>query len=89
MADVSIRIAETGEQVCAEAIDLVKSRVGRVSAFNQIVVIDERQTRSGKVLRATMAKIADNVDWTMPATIDDPVILDEITLALQSIGYAE
>jgi propionyl-CoA synthetase len=36
-----------------------------------------------------MAKIADNVDWTMPATIDDPVILDEITTALQSIGYAK
>ena len=82
--------AKPAEQVCAEAIDLVKSRVGRVSAFNQIVVIDRLpKTRSGKVLRATMAKIADNVDWTMPATIDDPVILDEITTALQSIGYAK
>ena len=82
--------AKPVEQVCAEAIDLVKSRVGRVSAFNQIVVIDRLpKTRSGKVLRATMAKIADNVDWTMPATIDDPVILDEITWALQSIGYAK
>ncbi|MGB1962112.1 MAG: AMP-binding protein [Candidatus Puniceispirillaceae bacterium] len=82
--------AKPAEQVCAEAIDLVKSRVGRVSAFNQIVVIDRLpKTRSGKVLRATMAKIADNVDWTMPATIDDPVILDEITRALQSIGYAK
>ena len=82
--------AKPAEQVCAEAIDLVKSRVGRVSAFNQIVVIDRLpKTRSGKVLRATMAKIADNVDWTMPATIDDPVILKEITRALQSIGYAK
>ncbi len=82
--------AKPAEQVCAEAIDLVKSRVGRVSAFNQIVVTDRLpKTRSGKVLRATMAKIADNVDWTMPATIDDPVILDEITRALQSIGYAK
>ena len=41
-----------------------------------------------KVLRGTMAKIADGADWSMPATIDDPVILDEITIALQSIGYA-
>jgi propionyl-CoA synthetase len=40
------------------------------------------------VLRGTMAKIADNESWTMPATIDDPVILDEITIALQSLGYA-
>ena len=61
-----------------------------MSAFNQIVVIDRLpKTRSGKVLRATMAKIADNVDWTMPATIDDPVIRGEITRALQSIGYAK
>ena len=82
--------AKPAREVCAEAVDLVKSRVGRVSAFNQIVVIDRLpKTRSGKVLRATMAKIADNVDWTMPATIDDPVILDEITTALQSIGYAK
>ena len=82
--------AKPAKDVCAEAVDLVKSRVGRVSAFNQIVVIDRLpKTRSGKVLRATMAKIADNVDWTMPATIDDPVILDEITTALQSIGYAK
>jgi len=63
--------------------------VGRVSAFNLVVVIDRLpKTRSGKVLRGTMAKIADNESWTMPATIDDPVILEEITVALQSIGYA-
>ncbi len=79
--------AKPVEQVCAEAINLVKSRVGRVSALNQIVVIDRlSKTRSGKVLRATIAKIADNVVWTMPVTIDDPVFLDEITWALQSIG---
>ena len=46
------------------------------------------KTRSGKVLRGTMRKIADNEDWHMPATIDDPVILDEITEALRGIGYA-
>ena len=76
------------EQVCAEAVDLVKSRVGRVSALNQIVVIDRLpKTRSGKVLRGTMAKIADGEEWTMPATIDDPVILDEIGASLKTIGY--
>ena len=76
------------EQVCAEAIDLVKSRVGRVSAFNLVVAIDRLpKTRSGKVLRGTMAKIADGVEWTMPATIDDPVILDEIAAALKTLGY--
>jgi len=76
------------EQVCAESIDLVKTRVGRVSAFNLVVAIDRLpKTRSGKVLRGTMAKIADGVEWNMPATIDDPVILDEITTALKTLGY--
>ena len=76
------------EAVCTEAIDLVKSRVGRVSAFNLVVAIDRLpKTRSGKVLRGTMAKIADGVEWTMPATIDDPVILDEIATALKTLGY--
>ena len=76
------------EQVCSEAIDLVKGRVGRVSAFNLVVAIDRLpKTRSGKVLRGTMAKIADGEEWTMPATIDDPVTLDEIGAALKTIGY--
>ena len=44
--------------------------------------------RSGKVLRGTMKSIADRKDWKMPATIDDPVILDEITVALEDLGYA-
>ena len=46
------------------------------------------KTRSGKVLRGTMAKIADGAEWSVPATIDDPVILDEIAGALKKIGYA-
>jgi propionyl-CoA synthetase len=46
------------------------------------------KTRSGKILRGTMVKIADGADWKMPATIDDPAILDEITLALRTLGFA-
>tara|TARA_Y100000991_G_scaffold191201_1_gene158025 strand:+ start:672 stop:848 length:177 start_codon:yes stop_codon:yes gene_type:complete len=46
------------------------------------------KTRSGKVLRGTIAKIADGESWTMPATIDDPIILEEIATAVKSIGYA-
>ena len=45
------------------------------------------KTRSGKILRGVMRKIADGEDWQMPATIDDPEVLDEITEALSSIGY--
>jgi propionyl-CoA synthetase len=47
------------------------------------------KTRSGKILRGTIVKIADGVEWKMPATIDDPAILDEIKAALQSLGYAK
>jgi len=46
------------------------------------------KTRSGKILRGTMKKIADSQEYTPPATIDDPVILDEITTALKGAGYA-
>ena len=75
--------------IASEAITLVKERVGRISAFNQIIVVERLpKTRSGKVLRGTMAKIADGESWTMPATIDDPIILDEIATALKSLGYA-
>jgi propionyl-CoA synthetase len=77
------------EDIASEAITLVKERVGRISAFNQIIVVERLpKTRSGKVLRGTMAKIADGESWTIPATIDDPIILDEIATALKSIGYA-
>ena len=75
--------------IMTEAITLVKDRVGRVSSFNLIVVIDRLpKTRSGKILRGTIAKIADGENWNMPATIDDPAILGEIKTALQSIGFA-
>jgi propionyl-CoA synthetase len=47
------------------------------------------KTRSGKILRGTIQKIADNKEWKMPATIDDPVVLDEIKQALSTVGYAQ
>jgi propionyl-CoA synthetase len=47
------------------------------------------KTRSGKILRGTIQKIADNKEWKMPATIDDPTVLDEMQTALETIGYAK
>ena len=77
------------QDIVAEAIELVRNRVGRVAALNQLVIVDRLpKTRSGKVLRGTVAKIADGTTWAVPAAIDDPVILDEITAALKTIGYA-
>ncbi|MEM7669864.1 MAG: propionyl-CoA synthetase, partial [Pseudomonadota bacterium] len=66
----------------------VRAEIGPVAAFKLACVIDRLpKTRSGKILRGTMAAIADGRDWKMPATIDDPVILDEIAAALRGIGY--
>lgn len=75
--------------ITAEVVKLVREKIGPVAAFKLACVVDRLpKTRSGKILRATMVSIADGTDWKMPATIDDPVILDEITAALKTLGYA-
>ncbi|WP_065329233.1 propionate-CoA ligase PrpE [Tritonibacter mobilis] len=75
--------------ITTEVVKLVREKIGPVAAFKLACVVDRLpKTRSGKILRATMVSIADGTDWKMPATIDDPVILDEITAALQTLGYA-
>ena len=76
--------------VVAECVKLVREKIGPVAAFKLAVVVDRLpKTRSGKILRATMVKIADSETFKLPATIDDPAILDEIKVALQGIGYAK
>jgi propionyl-CoA synthetase len=75
-------------EVVKECVKLVRDRIGPVAAFKLACVVDRLpKTRSGKILRGTMAKIADGEDYRMPATIDDPAILDEITVALSGLGY--
>ncbi len=70
-----------------EVVGLVRDRIGPVAAFKMVVTIKRLpKTRSGKILRGTMQKIADREEWKMPATIDDPVILDEISEALKARG---
>ena len=70
-----------------EIIALVRDKIGPVAAFKiAITVARLPKTRSGKILRGTIKKIADGDPWTMPATIDDPVILDEIAGALKGHG---
>ncbi|MBF0374356.1 MAG: propionyl-CoA synthetase [Alphaproteobacteria bacterium] len=77
-------------QVVKEVVQLVRERIGPVAAFKSATVVNRLpKTRSGKILRGTMQKIADNEDYKMPATIDDPGILPEIEEALTSIGYAK
>lgn len=78
------------EDVIAECVALVREKIGPVADFKRACVVDRLpKTRSGKILRATMAKIADSQPWKMPATIDDPAILDEITDALRRMGLAK
>lgn len=76
------------EDIVKEVISLVREQIGPVAAFKLATVVDRLpKTRSGKILRAIMAKIADGEEFKMPATIDDPAILDEIRTALQNVGY--
>jgi propionyl-CoA synthetase len=68
----------------------VREKIGPVAAFKLVSVVNRLpKTRSGKILRGTMVSIADSKPYKMPATIDDPAILDEIKAALQPMGYAK
>ncbi len=76
-------------EIVSEVIRSVREEIGPVASFKTAAIVKRLpKTRSGKILRGTMGKIADNQEWKMPATIDDPAILDEIKEALQAIGYA-
>jgi propionyl-CoA synthetase len=74
-------------EIEAECVALVREKIGPVAAFKLAIAVARLpKTRSGKILRGTMKKIADGEAWTLPATIDDPAILDEIGGALQAKG---
>jgi propionyl-CoA synthetase len=78
------------DELGKELVKLVREQIGPVAAFKHITVVKRLpKTRSGKILRGTMVKIADGSEWKMPATIDDPAILDEISSSLQEMGYAK
>ena len=77
------------QEIVQECVAMVRERIGPVAAFKTACVVARLpKTRSGKILRGTMRKIADSEEFTPPATIDDPVILDEIREGLQGVGYA-
>ncbi len=71
------------EAIVSEVVRKVREEIGPVAAFRRAIVVERLpKTRSGKILRGTMRSIADGEAWKMPATIDDPAILDEIARAL-------
>ena len=76
------------EEIVTEEVQRVRDQIGPVASFKTASVVARLpKTRSGKILRGTIQKIADGKEWNMPATIDDPIILDEITQALNTMGY--
>lgn len=80
-------VARSPQEIEAECVKMIRDQIGPVASLKTVMIVARLpKTRSGKILRSTMRKIADREEWKMPATIDDPAILDEITLALKSKG---
>lgn len=78
------------DEIIKEVIQMVRDRIGPVASFKTAAVVKRLpKTRSGKILRGTIQKIADNKEYKTPATIDDPATLEEMEQALNSIGYAK
>ena len=76
------------DDIVKEVIQMVREKIGPVASFKMAAVVKRLpKTRSGKILRGTMKKIADGEEYRLPATIDDPLILDEITGDLATLGY--
>jgi propionyl-CoA synthetase len=83
-------VARPAETVAAEAVKLVRERIGPVASFKTAIVVQRLpKTRSGKILRGTMRRIADGEEYKMPATIDDPTILGEIARTLSGAGFGK
>ncbi|MBT5108691.1 MAG: propionyl-CoA synthetase [Rhodospirillaceae bacterium] len=76
--------------IVTDAVRLVREQIGAVAAFRTAVVVDRLpKTRSGKILRGAMSAIADGTEYKAPATIEEPLVLDEIGVALRTVGYAQ
>lgn len=81
-------VKRSHDVIIKELIQLIRDKIGPVASFKIATTVEHLpKTRSGKILRGTMKKIADGVEYRMPATIDDPVILDEIKKAFALLGY--
>ena len=80
-------VTRAPQEIEQEIVGLVRDRIGPVAAFKLAITVQRLpKTRSGKILRGTMKKIADHDEWLAPATIDDPAILEEIGEALKGKG---
>ena len=83
-------VARPDADIARELVERIRQQIGPVAAFKTALVVKRLpKTRSGKILRGTVKRIADSQEYTLPATIDDPAILGEITEALRGAGYAK
>jgi len=83
-------VEQDHESIKTELIKSVREKIGAFAVFKLVSVVDRLpKTRSGKILRGTIKKIADGEEYKIPATIDDPVILDEITDSLKEMGLVK
>jgi propionyl-CoA synthetase len=75
--------------IIQDLVQMVRDQIGAVACFKQAVIVKRLpKTRSGKILRGVMRKISDAEPYTIPSTIDDPAILEEIEASLKPLGYA-
>jgi propionyl-CoA synthetase len=89
LAVLKAGVERPADEVARELVERVRQEIGPVAALRQVLVVARLpKTRSGKVLRGTMRRIADAEPWSAPATIDDPQTLDEVREALRAAGYA-
>ncbi len=87
---VKAGITRSGDEIKKELVQMVREAIGPIACFRDACqVVRLPKTRSGKILRGTMRSIANNKDYKVPSTIDDPAILDEITDTLKKMGYAK
>jgi propionyl-CoA synthetase len=87
---VKAGVTRRGEEIKKELVKMVRETIGPIACFKDATqVVRLPKTRSGKILRGTMRAIANNKDYNMPSTIDDPAILTEITEALNKMGYVK
>jgi propionyl-CoA synthetase len=79
-------VTEDHEKIKTDLVQSVRDEIGAIANFKKVAVVKRLpKTRSGKILRGTMRKIADRQEFTMPSTIDDPAILGEIETALREM----
>ncbi|MCK4718778.1 MAG: propionyl-CoA synthetase [Thermoplasmata archaeon] len=82
--------SKSPQEVASEVVQSVRSEIGAIACFKKAVVVERLpKTRSGKILRGTMRKIADSEEYAIPSTIDDPAVLGEIEMAMGTIGYGK